>query len=144
MRYGEGTIATEQMRSEMKSMMLRRPGHHSISQVVRPTILTRSGTVRVRAEEEGVAGLLARDRKGVKVAPELGGESFVPTFEDKKEEAKAEAKRKQTQEVLKSRKQRQEDMANAKAADPNRWDIAMRACDPPMHHHHRLRTHINL
>ena len=80
-------------------------------------------TVRVRAgEEDGVAGLLARDRKEVKLAPELDKQGFVPTFEDKKQEAKEQAKRQQQQEVLKSRKQRQEDMANAKAQDPNRCE----------------------
>jgi len=77
----------------------------------------------VRSEAEGVEGLLARDRRSPKVSPDLDV-SFEPeiiTGRDKERAKLEKAKREKEQEMLKSRKQRREDMAQAKSVDPNRW-----------------------
>lgn len=50
--------------------------------------------------------------------------SFEPeiiTGRDKERAKLEKAKREKEQEMLKSRKQRREDMAQAKSVDPNRW-----------------------
>lgn len=78
--------------------------------------------VSVKSEADGVESLLARDRKTPKVSPDLDV-SFEPeiiTSRDKERAKLEKAKREKEQEVLKSRKQRQEDMAQAKSIDPNR------------------------